>query len=209
MNGWLFVYLNIHISLLNQFTRLDILISPEFTESVCCIMSHLMNNFYSYVQQGFSLKCKKGKVSYPCDRPWKPTELRDVEAPTFSRQSAQRWRWGCQPYAPAVLYPQADSWYSFLLWAESTPGPQCGWKVRSIEKSNIPIGNRTRDLPTCSIVPQPITLPCAHPSLTKLILLLLLLLLLLLTANWFPPGGSGTTIQQTNNTLTTIRQHTI
>jgi hypothetical protein len=24
-----------------------------------------------------------------------------VEAPTFSRQSAHRWRWNCQPYAPA------------------------------------------------------------------------------------------------------------
>jgi hypothetical protein len=53
--------------------------------------------------------------------------LRDVEAPTFSRQSAHRWRWGCQPYAPAYLYPQEDSWYSFLLEAESTPGSQCGW----------------------------------------------------------------------------------
>jgi hypothetical protein len=38
----------------------------------------------------------------------------------------------------------------------------------------------------------------------------ILLLLLLLTANGFSPGGSGTTIrQQTNNTLTTIRQHKI
>jgi hypothetical protein len=36
------------------------------------------------------------------------------------------------------------------------------------------------------------------------------LLLLLLTANGFSTGGSGTTIrQQTNNTLTTITQHTI
>jgi hypothetical protein len=36
------------------------------------------------------------------------------------------------------------------------------------------------------------------------------LLLLLLTVNGFSPGGSGTTIsQQTNNTLTTVRQHTI
>jgi hypothetical protein len=30
----------------------------------------------------------------------------------FSRQSAHRWRYGCQPYAPAAL-----------LEAESTPGP--------------------------------------------------------------------------------------
>jgi hypothetical protein len=27
--------------------------------------------------------------------------------------------------------------------------------ITSIEKSNNPIGNRTRDLPTCSIVPLP------------------------------------------------------
>jgi hypothetical protein len=29
----------------------------------------------------------------------------------------------CQPYKPAALYPQEDSWYSFLVEAESTPGP--------------------------------------------------------------------------------------
>jgi hypothetical protein len=29
---------------------------------------------------------------------------------------------------PTALYPQEDSWYSFLLEAESIPGPQCGWK---------------------------------------------------------------------------------
>jgi hypothetical protein len=35
--------------------------------------------------------------------------------------------------------------------------------VRSIEKSNDLIGNRTRDLPACGILPQPTTLP--HTSL--------------------------------------------
>jgi hypothetical protein len=30
-----------------------------------------------------------------------------------------------------------NSWYSFLLEAESTPGPQRGWKVRSIQKSSV------------------------------------------------------------------------
>jgi hypothetical protein len=43
-------------------------------------------------------------VSYLCNRPWSPTELWDVEAPTCSRQSVHRWWWGCQPYAPATLY---------------------------------------------------------------------------------------------------------
>jgi hypothetical protein len=28
-----------------------------------------------------------------------------------------------QPYVPAAHQPQEDSWYSFLLEAESTPGP--------------------------------------------------------------------------------------
>jgi hypothetical protein len=41
---------------------------------------------------------------YPCNRPWRPRGLWDVEAPTFSRQSAHIWRWGCQPHAPAALY---------------------------------------------------------------------------------------------------------
>jgi len=30
---------------------------------------------------------------------------------------------GCQPYAPAAFTPKKYSWYSFLLEAESTPGP--------------------------------------------------------------------------------------
>jgi hypothetical protein len=33
------------------------------------------------------------------------------------------WRRGRQPHAPAALYPQEASWYSFLLEGESTPEP--------------------------------------------------------------------------------------
>jgi hypothetical protein len=53
------------------------------------------------------------------------------------------------------IYPQKYSWYSFLLEAESTPWPQCGWK------NYVNIGNRTRDLPTCTTVPQPTAPPRA------------------------------------------------
>jgi hypothetical protein len=55
---------------------------------------------------------------------------------------------------------QEDSWYSFLLEAESTPGHSAAGRIRSIEKSNL-FGNRTRDLQAYSIVPQPTTLPRA------------------------------------------------
>ena len=55
------------------------------------------------------------------------------------------------------LPPRKYSWYSFLLEAESTPGPQCG---RNFSDT---IGNRTRDLPVCRAVPQP-TAPPRAPS---------------------------------------------
>jgi hypothetical protein len=50
-------------------------------------------------------------------------------------------------------------WYSFQLAAESTPGPQCGWKDQANWQSNDLVGNRTHWLPACSAMPQPTALP--------------------------------------------------
>jgi hypothetical protein len=44
-------------------------------------------------------------------------------------------------------------------------GHSAAGRIRSIEKSNYLIGNRTRDLPAYSIVPQPTTLPLAPSCL--------------------------------------------
>jgi hypothetical protein len=82
-------------------------------------------------------------------------------APIFSRQSAHRWRWGYELHAPTVLYPQEDPWYSFLLEASRPQGHSAAGRVRSTEKANDLIGNRTHDFPACSIVPEPTTLPRA------------------------------------------------
>jgi hypothetical protein len=49
---------------------------------------------------------KKKSQNCPCNRPRRPTELRDVDDLKFFTQLAQRWWWGCQPYASAALYPQ-------------------------------------------------------------------------------------------------------
>jgi hypothetical protein len=49
--------------------------------------------------------CSVQRERYPCYRPWRPIGLREVEAPTFLRQTANRWRQGCQLYSPAALYP--------------------------------------------------------------------------------------------------------
>jgi hypothetical protein len=85
-----------------------------------------------------------------------------VEDPTFSTQSSHTLRWNYQPYSPATLYPQEVSWYSFLLEAEWPQGHSVAGKIRSIEKSNGLIGNRTSDFPVCSIVSQ---LPQKHGGL--------------------------------------------
>jgi hypothetical protein len=56
----------------------------------------------------------KIKLKLSLYRPWRPIGLWDVEAPTFSRQSAHTWWQDYQLCVPAAFYPQEDSWYSFL-----------------------------------------------------------------------------------------------
>ena len=84
------------------------------------------------------------------NRPW---EFQEAEAPRFQdsrhmkvvRLSALR--------TGRLYLPRKCSWYSFLLDAESTPGPRCGVKdCHTIRKW-------TRDLPTRSAVPQPTAPP--------------------------------------------------
>jgi len=48
---------------------------------------------------------------------------------TGQLRTSRGFRWhtldnGCQPYAPAAFTPRKYSWYSFLLEADSTPGPR-------------------------------------------------------------------------------------
>ena len=47
--------------------------------------------------------------------------------PRFHDNGTGWWK-GCQPYAPATFIPRKYTWYSFLLEAELTPGPQCDRK---------------------------------------------------------------------------------
>ena len=48
-----------------------------------------------------------------------PEGSRKLRFPDFMTTSQD----GGKPYAPAVFTPRKCSWYSFLLEAESTPGP--------------------------------------------------------------------------------------
>jgi hypothetical protein len=78
------------------FVRPTLLVPPH----VCIDVSRLVSS-----GQDFSMLLRfsvKGR-SYPFNRPWRPVGLWDVEAPALSGQSSQRWRWVCQPDAPATL----------------------------------------------------------------------------------------------------------
>ena len=63
----------------------------------------------------------KKKISPVTGLEW-PGEFQEVKVPRFHDNGTGRWK-GCQPYAPAAFTPRKSSWYSFLLEAESTPGP--------------------------------------------------------------------------------------
>jgi hypothetical protein len=51
-----------------------------------------------------------------------PEGSRRLRLPDFKTIGIWRWQ-GYQPYAPATFTPRKYSWYSFMLEAESTPGP--------------------------------------------------------------------------------------
>jgi hypothetical protein len=63
-----------------------------------------------------------------------PKASRKMKLPDYKICST--WRWlGCQPYLPTFFTTSIYSWYSFLLAAESTPGPVGGRKDEVNEKS--------------------------------------------------------------------------
>jgi hypothetical protein len=92
-------------------------------------------NFSTSIQPS---KVREKRKSYLCNRPWRPIGLWEVEVPTFSRQSAYRWQWGCQPQAPAgcLLLPRKIPDTHFCLRLSRPQGHNVARRVRSIEKSN-------------------------------------------------------------------------
>jgi hypothetical protein len=76
---------------------------------------------------------KKKKVKLSPNRQLRPIWFWNVKVPILYRQSAHRWRQGCQPYGPAALYcPETlffYFWYSFMLEEEWTPGHRSAGRI--------------------------------------------------------------------------------
>jgi hypothetical protein len=89
--------------------------------------------------------------------------LREVKAPTLLRRTTNRWQQGCQPYAPAAVYPPPSVCFLRFLVLISVRGcvePSATVRpeklgTRILEKIHL-IGKLSRDLPVCSIMPQPL-----------------------------------------------------
>jgi hypothetical protein len=102
---------------------------------------------------------------YPCNWPWCPIGLWDVEDLSFCRKSTHILPLGCEPFAPAALYnPGRILVVIFVKGWVKPQGHSAAERIEKIEKSGDLIGNRTHDLPTSTIVPQPSTLPCVPPA---------------------------------------------
>jgi hypothetical protein len=103
-------------------------------------------------------KQAEGK-SNPSNRLRRLIGLWDVEAPTLSRQSAHRWRWGCQPYAQAAFYPQGR--FLVLNSLRGWVHPRAIIRLGGLGQLKIQWTHREdiRELLVCSKMPQSTTLP--------------------------------------------------
>jgi hypothetical protein len=86
--------------------------------------------------------------------------LREVEAPTFSDIRLIDGGKVVSPMRRPLFTPRKISGTHFCYRLSRPQGHSAAGRIRSIEISTSS-GTRTGDLPACSIVPQPITLPRA------------------------------------------------
>ena len=86
-------------------------------------------------------------------RPW---SFHEFEAPRIQNNQHMNLVSLSTPRKDCLYPPSKYSWHSFLLEPES--GQYCG-RIMSMKNSNDTIGNRSRDLPVCSAVPQPTAPP--------------------------------------------------
>jgi hypothetical protein len=103
------------------------------------------------------------KQIYPCNRLWRPIGWWDVENPTSSIDNRLTDGGKVASFIRRPPFtPRKVPGTHFCLRLSRLQGHSALERFRLIKKSNDRIGDRTRDLPGCSIVPQPTTLPYSY-----------------------------------------------
>ena len=115
------------------------------------------------VNNGYNIPNVKVKVKQSHYRSGQALRFPRSWVSQISRQSAHEGGRVVSPNHRPPVPPRKYSWYSFLLEAEPTQGHSAAGRILSVKNSNDNIGNRTRDLPACSTVPQTTT-PSRAPT---------------------------------------------
>jgi hypothetical protein len=108
------------------------------------------------------MKYKKVKVNQSHYRPRQALRVPGGWGSEISRQSAHEGGKVVSPSHRPSLPPRKCSWYSFLGLSRPQ-GHSATERIMSMKNSKDTIGNRTRDLPVCSAVPQSTAPPRAPP----------------------------------------------
>ena len=117
-----------------------------FMPIIVALISHILHFQY------FDLVKGKGKA-VPLQAWSGPEGSRKLRFPDYMTTAQDGGKVVSLTHRPS-LPPRKCSWYSFLLEAESTPGPQCDRKdFMSMKNPNDTSWNRTSDLPICSTAP--------------------------------------------------------
>jgi hypothetical protein len=113
---------------------------------------HLLQQISWFCASGVTYYARSNKKSYSylCKRPWGPTGLWDVEVPTFSRKSAH----GGEVVSLKDRPPPPAGRFLVLIFIRGWMDPRAVVRLEGLgqlKKLNDLIGNRTRELPACSI----------------------------------------------------------